>query len=221
MRDFIRQTGQNRDYFREQNYPKSDNFKKAVDNLESNGIINNNNKFIPADDVTKAEEYARNVLGIKNVSYKGLDTFTANEFNKALEEYFREFPELKKQINFVGTCQERNRLLEIEVRKYYENIYSKNRGKISDDTIEMYIEWDTKMFMNPFSLNPTTYAESFSKTTDPNFPDFYGVSINGDFGRNSEKFINALKLNVKMKFHPVGCDTIRTCSHRRLRSKCI
>ena len=30
MRDFIRQTGQDRDYFREQNYPKSNDSKKAV-----------------------------------------------------------------------------------------------------------------------------------------------------------------------------------------------
>ena len=30
MRDFIKQTGQDRDYFREQNYPKSNDFKKAV-----------------------------------------------------------------------------------------------------------------------------------------------------------------------------------------------
>ncbi len=30
MRDFIRQTGQNRDYLREQNYPESDNSKKSV-----------------------------------------------------------------------------------------------------------------------------------------------------------------------------------------------
>ncbi|MDE6833924.1 MAG: hypothetical protein K2J39_06755, partial [Ruminococcus sp.] len=124
MRDFIRQTGQNRDYFREQNYPKLDNFKKAVDNLESYGIINNNSSFSPAEDVTKAEEYARNVLGIKNVSYKGVDIVTANEWNRGLAETFSKFPELKKQINFVGTCQERNRLLEIETRKYYDGSYA-------------------------------------------------------------------------------------------------
>lgn len=74
----------------------------------------------------------------------------------------------------------------------------------------MYIEWDTKKFMNQFSLNPMTYAESFSKATDPNFPDFYGISINDDWGNNSEKFINTLKLNVKMEFHPKGCDTIKS-----------
>ncbi len=39
MRDFIKQTGQDRDYFREQNYPKSNHSKKVVDNSESYGII--------------------------------------------------------------------------------------------------------------------------------------------------------------------------------------
>ena len=95
MRDFIKQTGQDRDYFREQNYPKSHNSKKAVDNSESYGIIGSNNKFVPAEDVTKAEEYARDVLGIKNVSYKGVDTKTANEWNRGLADAFSRFPELK------------------------------------------------------------------------------------------------------------------------------
>ncbi|MDE6672654.1 MAG: phage minor capsid protein [Ruminococcus sp.] len=210
MRDFIRQTGQNRDYFREQNYPKSDNFKKAVDNLESYGIINNNNSFIPAVDVTKAEEYARNVLGIKNVSYKGVDIVTANEWNRGLAEAFSKFPELKKNFGFVGTCQERNRLLEFEVRKYYENRFSVLKGKVPDDDIKDWVENLTNDYMKQFIILPSSYAESFSKVIEPDFPDFYGISVSDNWGRNSEKFISYLKRNVKNKFHPEYCDTIKS-----------
>ncbi|MDE6035723.1 MAG: phage minor capsid protein [Ruminococcus sp.] len=39
MRDFIRQTGQNRDYFREQNYPK-ENTRKDLTSTKTRGIIN-------------------------------------------------------------------------------------------------------------------------------------------------------------------------------------
>ncbi|MCM1508520.1 MAG: hypothetical protein NC177_15525 [Ruminococcus flavefaciens] len=39
MRDFIRQTGQERDYFREQNYPK-ENLQNSLTSTETSGIIN-------------------------------------------------------------------------------------------------------------------------------------------------------------------------------------
>lgn len=210
MRDFIKQTGQKRDYFREQNCPKSSNSKKTVDNSESYDIIGNNNGTVPAEDVTKAEEYARDVLGIKNVSYKGVDVTTANEWNRGLADSLAKFPELKKNINFVGTCQERNRLLEIEARKYYENKFSVLKGKVPDDDIKDWVESLTNDYMKQFIISSDSYAESFSKVTDPNFPDFYGISVNDNVGRNSEKFIKDLEESVKNKFHPEGCDTIRS-----------
>ena len=210
MRDFIKQTGQDRDYFREQNYPKSHNSKKAVDNSESYGIIGSNNKFVPAEDVTKAEEYARDVLGIKNVSYKGLDTFTANEFNKVLEEHFKEFPELKKQINFVGTCQERNRLLEIEVRKYYENECLDFRGILLDKDLNSYINFSTKKYMKNFQIKENVYAQSCSKTGIIDFSEFHGISINENLGKNHKEFIDSINNDVKSGHLPVGCDTIKS-----------
>ena len=45
MRDFIRQTGQDRDYFREQNYPK-ENSRNSLTSFSTNGkIISKNNNF--------------------------------------------------------------------------------------------------------------------------------------------------------------------------------
>ncbi|MCM1316502.1 MAG: phage minor capsid protein [Muribaculaceae bacterium] len=43
MRDFIRQTGQNRDYFREQNYPKTSENNLTIS--DNNGIINEKKSF--------------------------------------------------------------------------------------------------------------------------------------------------------------------------------
>ena len=40
MRDFIRQTGQNRDYFREQNYPK-ENYRNNLTYIQNNDRIEN------------------------------------------------------------------------------------------------------------------------------------------------------------------------------------
>ena len=58
-----------------------------------------------AADVAKAEEYAKNTLGIPNVSYRGVDVTTANEWNRGLYDTFNKFPELKSRFGFVGECQ--------------------------------------------------------------------------------------------------------------------
>jgi len=214
MRDFIKQTGQDRDYFSEHNYPKSNHSKKVVDNSESYGIIGINNGDVPTDDVTEAEEYARNVLGIPNVSYKGLDTFTANEFNKVLEEHFKEFPELKNQINFVGTCQERNRFIREKVKAYYitknEEKYSNLNGELFTVAVEVEADTDTNNFMKNFQIKPKTYAQSFYGETGIDLSEFYGISINEDFGRNHKKFIESIKIDEKNGHLPVGCNTIKS-----------
>lgn len=214
MRDFIQQTGQNRDYFREQNYPKSNNSKKAVDNSKSYGIIESNNKFVQAEGVTKAEEYARNVLGIKNVFYKGLDTFTANEFNKALEVHFKEFPEFKKQINFVGTCQERNRLIREKVKAYYKAEYEKEYSYLSGELFTYIVEASadekTDDFMQDFEINSTTYAQSFCRKSKIDLSEFFGISINENFGNNYEKFTDSIKNDAENGHTPVGCDSIKS-----------
>ncbi|MCM1508963.1 MAG: hypothetical protein NC177_17785 [Ruminococcus flavefaciens] len=153
MRDFIRQT--------RQNYPKSNNFEKAVDNSESYGIIKNNNRFVPAEDVKKSEDYARNVLGIKNVSYKGVDITTANAWNEGLADTFSRFPELKKQINFVGTCQERNKFIEEIYREVYTDGYIKSNPNVPVNELKPYIEESVKKLMKNYNISPTVCAESF------------------------------------------------------------
>ncbi|MDE6520403.1 MAG: phage minor capsid protein [Ruminococcus sp.] len=215
MRDFINQTGQYRDYLREQNYGRvSKNFRKAVDNSESYGIIRSNKGFVLAENVTKAEEYARNVLGIKNVFYKGLDTFTANELNNVLEEHFKEFPELKKQINFVGTCQERNRLIKEKIKAYYKAEYEKEysylSGELLNSIVEVSADEKTKDFMQDFKVYTETYAQSFWRKTKINLSEFYGISVNEDFGSNHAKFIESIKNDEKIGHLPVGCNTIKS-----------
>lgn len=57
MRDFIKQTGRDREYFREQNYPKSNDFKKAV-SLTFNS--SNSQYYKPVElDKSKAENITR------------------------------------------------------------------------------------------------------------------------------------------------------------------
>ncbi|MDE7098794.1 MAG: hypothetical protein K2O60_06575 [Ruminococcus sp.] len=198
-------------------YKNSGNGLTSVSNsgkIESNrSLINIDSGFIPVSDIESAENFAKNTLGIPNVSYKGVDIVTANEWNRGLAEAFSKFPELKKKFGFVGTCQERNRLLEIEVRKYYEKQRSYAKGKISEDTFNFFIEDDVTKYMKLFNILANENAQSFSEiniSKYPEFPEFYGISVSDKFGNNSENFISILKKEVKLRHRPVGCDTIKS-----------
>ena len=209
MRDFIRQTGQNRDYFREQNYPKSNNSKKFVDNSESYDIIKGSNEIVSNKNITEAETYARNVLGIKNVSYKGIDIVTANEWNRGLAETFSKFPELKKRINFVGTCQGKNELIENIYRKLYTDAYINQNPNVPIKKLEPYIESNVKEVMKEHYISPTVCAKSFFSNTPYLIP-ANGITVNVEFGKDSKKFIKLLEIAVENKLYPIGCNTIHS-----------
>ena len=159
-------------------------------------------------DVTKAEEYARNVLGIKNVSYKGVDIVTANEWNRGLVETFSKFPELKKRINFAGTCQGKNALIENIYRKLYTDAYIKANPNVPVKNLESKIEKSVEEEMKKFCISPTLFADSFFPNNQYLIP-AHGITVNAEFGKDSKKFIEILEKAVKNKITPIGCGTIR------------
>lgn len=190
------------------NSPK--NSQKILDNSQNNGIINSNRRFSPAPDISKAEDYARNVLGIQNVSYRGVDITTANEWNRGLASAFERFPELRNRIRFVGTCQERNRLIEDAARSYFTNEYLKFNGRISEDTLSILIEDNVHKYMKRLHILNEDYAQNCHLTGFPDFPQFHGVTVSESYGSDSESFVRNLTENVRNRIHPAGCDTIKS-----------
>lgn len=82
MRDFIRQTGQNRDYFREQNYPK-ENLKNSLTISDNNGIINEKKSFrIPITD--------ESIENVQLIQPEGFTEENAVALKKAHQELLKE-----------------------------------------------------------------------------------------------------------------------------------
>lgn len=157
--------------------------------------------FTPAQSIKEANEYAKNVLGIPNVDYKGTTVDVANEWNRGLADNFRRFPELKKNFQFVGTCQNRNKFAK---NLYYDRIMKKymelNPGlteKQLERSVKRYI---TKNYAQPISS--TVYAQSTRSA------ELSGVTISKNW--QGQHFLNSIKEDVALKFHPEGCDTIRS-----------
>lgn len=166
-------------------------------------------KFIAAKTIQEAEEYARNILGIPNVNYKGVDVETANRWNEGLKDNFDRFPELSKNFGFIGECHERNTALKPIAKQYYLDELKKANPNHSVQALEPYATKKTNSLMRRMGVSKKTFAESWSPTHEP-FSNFRGITVNRDWGKNSDKFVEALKNNVENKFHPIGCDTIRS-----------
>lgn len=112
MRDFIQQTGNKRDYFREQNYgkisyPKNIKFNKiknVVDNSQNNGIIKSKNTVIfnNANNIYQAKEYAKNVLGFSTAEYDNFNLNIANMINLEVNKIYNIFGDLHKAGHLEG-----------------------------------------------------------------------------------------------------------------------
>ena len=175
------------------------------------GTINMNQirRFLPSKTVSEAEDYARSVLGIPNVSYKGCDVDTANVWNRGLHDAFSRFPELKKNFGFVGEVHERNAMLKPVLRQHYVDDYRKRAAWLTPSEIDQLADAATRKTMKQLQVTKGTLAVSFSESRVP-FSDFRGVSVNREHGKDAKKFAQVLTKDVGSKFHPVGCDSIRS-----------
>lgn len=182
--------------------------KKHGKNSVNSGIIKEK-EFEPVQSIMQAEQYAKNTLGIKNVSYKGVDLETANEWNKGLNDSFTKFPELKGNFGFVGEAHERNEQLKPAMYQMHLEKYKQSNPGISEDALKPYAERDAKKAMRRMAVSKDTLAESWSPKHSV-LKEYAGVSVNRDWGKDSSLFRATLENNVESKFHPEGCGTIRS-----------
>ena len=172
-------------------------------------------EYKEAKNLKEAEKFVKDSLGIKNVSYKGVDIKTANEWNKGLTDNFNRFPKLKEKFGFVGESRARNKLLKPVAEEYYLQGYIENNKKLwesgpdNQERIKRAAKRAANSFMRGMSISKRTMAESWSPKTDV-FQQFRGITVNSDYGKDFEYFSNRVAKDVETKFHPVGCESVRS-----------
>lgn len=200
-----------------------DNFKNgkisgglSLGNIPTNSAVkintpvqqpSNPKVFIPAKTIKDAEQYAKGLLA-DNVSYKGVSVNIANQWNESIFNHVTEFPELRGNIQFIGTIQERNLFL---INARIEESINQN------DTLWQYCmrltngntEESKKKIASAIRsklgrVERTTMAES-SRTSHVK-----GVSINSNFFKDEDLAQRNLDYCVKSKYHPEGCNTVKS-----------
>lgn len=164
-------------------------------------------RFIPAQSIKEAESYAHKNKLANEVNFKGLTVETANDLNRAMEFYDANFPELRESLQYVGSTQERNKFyIDYMVEKdktsnsMLWNSLLRTRGNAVDAEKRLRQMYRT----NIGTIKPNVYAQSCSHSP------IKGVTINTKFGGNNDMVTAALDRDVKSKWHPDGCNTVKS-----------
>ena len=166
--------------------------------------------FIPAKTIKEANTFAVNVLKISQAEYKGCALEVANEWNYGLFETFKRFPEIRKKFGFVGEAYERNALCENALTDYFYTILEVNFPKFDREYLKQQAQKHaSRVIIDEMKIERNTCTQSMT-SKHPVKRLFVGVTINRETGRNYRQFLEMLKQGVKIKRHPVGCDTVKS-----------
>lgn len=195
---------------------KYDEWKKTfVDGGSKDGLkkVTDNDikkvEYRKAQNIKEANEFATNDLGIRYADYKGLDIQVANEWNRGLNDTFNQFPELKDQFGFVGESHAKNATLKPIVRQYYLDGMIRLNPDAELRQLELYVDNKMAKIMNQLKIPSNSYASSWSPKQEP-YKQFAGITFNSVQGKDINKLLDSLNSDVARKFHPVGCNTVKS-----------
>nr|DAT83307.1 MAG TPA: portal [Caudoviricetes sp.] len=191
--------------------------KEVLQNIEKEGKIKKEEKFVEAKNIKEANKYAEDVLGIK-ADYRGVDIKCANEWNKGIFEMKQLFPEVTDKLKFVGSIQGRNQSIKRELTYYFkEEINSKYKGLYSEKLLESIVKENVDKILDLIKPKKNTMAVSLSLSKDVliNNPELKvvfehnGISMNKNYFQDYE-FVKMDKTEqVNEKWKPIGTNTVK------------
>lgn len=195
-------------------YKVNGEVKKTVEKIVASESKSGNEKKIPekyqlkAKTVADAEKEITQKLGVTS-NFKGFtkkDLSQIQDIFHCVAEHFDKYPELKKKIRFVGSMQGRREV-------YAEHLYDKLKElnpNISDDRLRK----EANIMSKRMKISSHTYALS---SRGNKYDDLNGVSFNAMF--RGEKIQKSLDKDVKNKWHPENCNTVKAVFDHELGHK--
>lgn len=154
-------------------------------------------RFEAQPTIKAAEAWTRKLDLAEMVDFKGVKPEVANAFNESLFNHLQEFPALRPQMKYFGTCQGQ-----------YEQYVIRRRAEYVKNLIDMGVSPEDaekiagKRVTKP-KVDGATFAHSWSQKQ------VSGIGVNTKFGKDPDMMLAALKHTVATRFHPPGTDTIK------------
>lgn len=159
------------------------------------------NTYVPQHTNKEAEKFAVENNYVDNAIFGKLNVKITNEALSSLSDHLTEFPELRSRQKAIGSIQQRvamNHAIKVAKNKeYYRKFYPDK----TEEQLQQLSEKHTKK--ERIASNTWAYAASQG--------DLAGVFFNEKHsGKDLESLEKDLKRSVETKWHPVGCDTIKS-----------
>lgn len=169
--------------------------------------------FKEAATIKEAEAYARDVVGVPNVSFKGVDIKVANSMNEALTNAVNYCPDLLKRMNFYGAAQERNKRIKKELEAYFTNYFA---SKGYTDAAKYGKRYASRVVGK---ISSSTYALAYSGEVHGSgvtdelraiVQKWSGIGVNVGIGNDYEDMLKSVQWDMSIGYHPQGCDSVRS-----------
>jgi len=146
----------------------------------------------------------------QNADFGNLDTKVAQEIVESVYNTKKEFPFIS--MNFIGSAQSRNRLVEEKLYNTYMEEYKKLNPTYSEDDLKPYVMEAVEKDMAQLSLDGPTiaqsiYVEDARGTFLETVSSVSGISINEAYGNDYDEFEKTKMREVLIGHKPIGCDT--------------
>lgn len=157
-------------------------------------------QFQPKATVKEAEKYVIDNDLADFADYGKVDISIANECNRSLFEHIRDFPELRKNQEFIGSAQAQcKREYDLAVNRIFARLRAVNPLTVTDKELMD----EAKKRWTRTKVNANTLAWSWDKKG------VNGVAVNERYGSDLAKTNEILDRLVKIKFHPEGTASIK------------
>ncbi|MDO4595315.1 MAG: minor capsid protein [Tissierellia bacterium] len=182
-------------------------------------------KYIDAKNIKEANAFAES-MGFR-ADYSGIDIRCANEWNKGLYNMLRDFPEVARQIKFVGSIQKRNQFLKKEIENYYYEKYIDEHidivdylltGEINEKLIKQakaeakkLMKDETKKLRVSKDLTAQSFfARDIKRETNHIWKKYNGITVNKDRCNDYEKITHELQVSSKRGWNPQNCGNLKS-----------
>lgn len=160
--------------------------------------------FVPQANSKAAAQWAVDNDLVNVANYGKVDVSVANDMNQSLFEHINEFPELRKNQKFVGTCQNQfNYWYEKSINTYAQRLIDKGYDAESAKLL-------AARYVKKPKVSGSTWMHSWSQ------PDASGIAVNEKWGKDLAAFNRSLIANVESTYHPLFCDTVKSCVDHEL-----
>lgn len=137
-------------------------------------------KFVAAKNKVDAVKYAKEQLGIKNVDLGNLDIRAINDMNKATTDVYNKYPEIRGQLNFIGSAQSRSTgIVDEKINEYIDNL---KKASIPDKDIKKATEKYTTTLLKRYKGKDTASSGmAYASYSNRLWGNFRGVGFNEEW----------------------------------------